>query len=194
MMRQDAEKMEQEKQALRHWAKAARRNLSSGEKAKSDGLIADQVLRLPVYKGASSVFIYVAHRDEVETRSIIVAALEAGKTVGVPRVTGPGAMEVRQIQSLEDLKPGCFGLLEPEGDLPLLAPEDVKLSIVPCLTADRNGGRLGMGGGYYDRFLPRTSAPRIALCRQFLLSGHVPMFPHDVVMDGVVTEETAYGV
>lgn len=193
-MRQDADKMEQEKHALRQWAKAVRRNLPPGAKAESDGWIAERVLRLPVYQGASSVFIYVAHGGEVETRSIIAAALKAGKTVGVPRVTGPGAMEVRQIQRLEDLKPGRFGLLEPAGTLPLLLPKDLDLSIVPCLTADRNGGRLGMGGGYYDRFLPQTSAPRIALCRQCLLAGHVPMFPHDVFMDGVVTEETVYEV
>lgn len=64
-------------------------------------------------------------------------------------------MEAVPVDSLEQLAPARFGLLEPAPDLPALAPEQLELVVAPCLMAAPGGLRLGQGGGYYDRFLPR---------------------------------------
>ena len=107
----------------------------------------------------------------------------------MPLCVAKGVMEARQIRSLENLVPGKYGILEPGPDCPLVAPEALDLALVPCSTGSRSGRRLGYGGGYYDRFLPRTTCPKALLCRGRLVREDIPTEDHDQLMDFLVTEE-----
>ncbi len=66
--------------------------------------------------------------------------------------------------------------------------EDVDFMIVPGLAFDRQGGRVGYGGGCYDRMLKNTSASKVGLAFGFQLIDHVPLEEHDICLDMVVTE------
>ena len=96
-------------------------------------------------------------------------------------------MEARGIASL-DRATRRLRLLEPAEDAPLVPPEEIDLILVPCLAADRNGHRLGYGGGYYDRFLENAAKPSICLCRRRALLDGVPHAKHDAAVDAVATE------
>ena len=98
-------------------------------------------------------------------------------------------MEVVPLTSLEQLTPARFGLLEPAPGLPALAPERLELVVAPCLMAAPDGLRLGQGGGYYDRFLPRCHCPVVLLCPSALVQNALPAEAHDRRADLVLTEQ-----
>ena len=119
-------------------------------------------------------------------------ALASGKRLCVPLCVDKGIMELREITSLSQLLPGSYGILEPPADAPLVSVDDVDLSIVPCLTCDHGGRRLGHGGGYYDRFLAAYRSATVMICRERLIREEIPVEPHDMPIPWVITENGLY--
>lgn len=98
-------------------------------------------------------------------------------------------MTAYAISDLYQLQPGAYGIPEPPADLPIIPPEQIDLCLAPCLAADRNGFRLGYGGGYYDRFFARMSGVRAALCAaDRLLEEPLPQEPTDLPCHLIFTE------
>ena len=155
---------------------------------QADRAICRHVTQSPLFRQASTVFCYVGTAREIDTRPILQAALAAGKVLAVPLCTGKGIMEARRIRSLEELAPGQYGIMEPVPGCPVVPPEELELALVPCCTGNADGQRLGYGGGFYDRYLPRTTCPAVLLCRGQLLRQHIPSEDHDRAMDYLVTE------
>ena len=155
----------------------------------ADEAICRHVTDWEVYRRAEAVFCYVGTAREIDTRPILRDALAAGKVLAVPLCVARGVMEARQIRSLEDLIPGKYGILEPRADCPLVPPEALDLVLAPCAAGSAGGLRLGYGGGYYDRFLPRVRCPKALLCRGRLVREDIPTEDHDQRMDVLVTEE-----
>ena len=147
-----------------------------------------------VFKEACIIHIFLSKADEPETSQIIELAWKSGKQIGVPCVL-PDTFELfhSQLNSFEDLRPGALGVLEPSPEQrTALTPESFDLVIVPGVAFDRQGGRLGYGKGYYDRFLDQSLAFRLALAFDFQLLETVPTEIHDVPMDGILTETGFY--
>jgi len=152
-------------------------------------IITERVLSLPRVADASSVFVYVSRPKEPDTLAQIRWALSRGKRVYVPRCLGEGHMAAVRIMGLDDLKPGYMGILEPELSAEQAAPDAPDVIVVPCLSADRHGGRLGWGGGYYDRFLKRKGhALTVCPCFERMLLEDIPKEPFDVDVDLVISE------
>ncbi|MFV0414443.1 MAG: 5-formyltetrahydrofolate cyclo-ligase [Oscillospiraceae bacterium] len=156
---------------------------------RADEAIARRLYALPEFAAAGVVFCYVGVKREVATRAILVAALAAGKTVCVPKCFANGVMQARRITGLAQLRPAAFGLLEPGETAPLVQPGAIHFCVVPCVAADRQGNRLGYGGGYYDRYLPQMQGHTACLCRHRLLQASLPQEPHDLPVQLVLTEE-----
>ena len=155
----------------------------------SNQAIAQNVLSLPEYRGASTVFCFVSAGREVETRPILLDALRSGKRVGVPLCTGKGIMEIREITSLGCLVPGkYFGILEPPAFSTVIEPDEVQFAVLPCASCDWQGRRLGFGGGYYDRYLERACFPSAVVCRERVMCAEIPTEEHDIPMRIIVTE------
>lgn len=182
------------KAALRRTIKQQIAALDAAYTAAASAAIARRLTAHPAWAAAGTVFCYVGTNAEIDTMPILRAALDAGKTLVVPRCTGPGVMEARVIQSPAQLAPrGRYGILEPGDDAPVLPPQRLELCVLPCLSAAPDGTRLGYGGGYYDRFLPQAPhAVKIALCRAALLQPALPQEAHDVRADFVLTEDAWY--
>lgn len=148
--------------------------------------IRDKVLADKRFLDAETIFCYISMPGEADTSDIISAALRLGKRVCVPRISGPGQMKAVQIQEDSVLKPGPYGIPEPEDGLPEVNKADIDLAIVPCLGASADGNRLGHGGGYYDRYLQDCNAVKLCLCfRERMLDG-IPMDKFDIKMDGII--------
>ena len=101
-------------------------------------------------------------------------------------------MQAHEIPSWETLVPGAFQIPEPGCGTPVLPPEAFDLAIVPAVAFDREGYRLGRGGGYYDRYLEQTNCVKAGLCFESFLLPSVPHEAHDVRMDRIFTEEGEY--
>lgn len=98
-------------------------------------------------------------------------------------------MQPRAITSEGDLTEETFGIPEPGAHCTAVPPDEIDLCLVPTLACDKTGARLGYGGGFYDRFLPQTSACRMALCAQARLLEQVPAEPHDIRCGCIITEQ-----
>ena len=184
--------LKEEKALLRSRTRQLAQGLSLREKAESDRAIVQRLLALDEYQNASSVFCFVGTPAEINTLPVIMDALQQGKTVAVPLCLAPGVMEARVLSAPEELVTGAFGIPEPRANAPLLPKESIGFAVVPCLTCDRQGGRLGKGGGYYDRYLAGRGFAAAALCREALLCEEAPMEPQDVPVDLVVTDRAVY--
>ena len=169
--------LQTEKQQLRRYYREARRTLSSDEKRFIDCKISDNLLKSDLYRDAACIFCYVSTGDEIGTAAILEQALTDGKTLCVPRIF-----------SLDELKSGAYGIPEPSSGAPEIPPDGISLVIVPALSCDRNGYRLGYGGGYYDRFLARTRAVAAALCAESRLTDELPREPFDLPCNYIITE------
>lgn len=179
-----------DKKELRISIQEKRRQLTRDYLERANAEIATRLLLHPVLQQVSSVFTYVSMPDEPDTRTVIEALWQMGKTVAVPRcLPGPERrMEACVIQSWSDLQPGTLGILEPAASCPVIDGYKLELALVPCVTADKSGHRLGHGAGYYDRFLRGLRIYRYCLCYEALLSPEVPTDSLDIPMDLVITE------
>lgn len=183
----------EEKQFLRQTMKRLEQELSAKYKRNSARAICAHVTAMPEYQAAETVFCFVGTENEIDTRPILQDVLRSGKRLCVPLCTEKGIMDLRQIFSLDDLHPGSFGISEPSPEAsPQISVDDVDFAIVPCLTCNHLGQRLGKGGGYYDRFLSHYRSGTVLLCREKLIREEIPVEPHDYPIPWVLTETGLY--
>jgi 5-formyltetrahydrofolate cyclo-ligase len=182
----------EEKIRLRAVMRAEEKKLGAKYKAESSAAICRHVLAMPEYRDAETVFCFVGRQHEIDTTPLLRQILADGKRLCVPLCVEKGIMELRQISAIEDLIPGSYGIQEPPADAPTVSVDDVDLSIIPCLTCDHGGRRLGFGGGYYDRFLGAYRSAAVLVCRERLIREELPVEPHDMPVPWVITERGLY--
>ena len=183
-----------QKQAARRAARQQLAQISPQEFSAIGAAMWQTLQAQPAWQSAESVFCFVGALHEPDTMPILQGALSAGKQLLVPRIAGPGQIQLVPLQSLGQLQPGAFGILEPPQALPAVpAGSGVQLAVLPCLAATRSGARLGHGGGYYDRFLANYSGQRLILCPEALLAQSLPTGPLDEPAQAVLTEKALYG-
>ena len=183
-----------QKQAARRAARQQLAQISPQEFSAIGAAMWQTLQAQPAWQSAESVFCFVGALHEPDTMPILQGALSAGKQLLVPRIAGPGQIQLVPLQSLGQLQPGAFGILEPPQALPAVpGGSGVQLAVLPCLAATRSGARLGHGGGYYDRFLANYSGQRLILCPEALLAQSLPTGPLDEPAQAVLTEKALYG-
>lgn len=177
------------KMDLRKIMKEERKKLNASDKEKYDTSIFKFLIHSDEYKKAHVLFIYVSYNNEADTHSIICHALKDNKIVCVPKVISREyGMKAVQIKCFQDLKPGAYGILEPESNCCMDA-KNIDLVVLPGLAFDSEGGRLGYGAGFYDRFLCnlRDDVMLIGLAYKFQIVEKVPMDSHDYRIEKIIT-------
>jgi 5-formyltetrahydrofolate cyclo-ligase len=173
-----------------------RDTLRTERRQRYSSLITEQVLKMDLFQRAETVFVYVDFRSEVKTRSLIQTMFNLGKKVVVP-VTMLDERDLLpvQITNLEsDLCSGYASILEPVESIRssnYVSPESIDVIIIPGSVFDERGGRMGYGGGFYDRFvsLKAPRAYRVGLCYELQVVPEAPLQDHDERMDTIVTEK-----
>ena len=176
-----------QKQILR--TEILQRRREHGRDDAADRMIAAMLTASEVWRTAENVFVYLPLSWEVGTQAIIDTANAQGKHVAVPISGENGEMTAVYIDRTTVFHRGRFGIQEPDRIGEILLPEDASLILVPALTFDQQGTRLGRGGGYYDRWLARTTGIRIGLCYSRFLLERLPKQDHDFAVDAVCTQE-----
>ena len=175
----------------------ARKNrVAQKNKDELSRTICDTFTALPAYAAAKTVMWYVDAGSEVRTRHTLPAALTHGKRVVVPWcVVETNELELFLLEDMSELVEGAYKILEPKTELRTLPakkikPSELDLVMVPGTAFDPRGGRMGQGKGYYDRLLARArpDAPLVALAFDCQIFDEIPVAPHDVFMDLVLTE------
>ena len=184
------------KRALRAHFKQVRRELGAEGRAVADAGIEANLLALPEFAEIEVLLTYLDFGPEVRTRGIIETAWRAGKAVALPWCV-PGTHEMRwfRVSSFDALVKSKLGMDEPVPDPAneqLLGTGERMLALVPGLTFDAAGNRLGYGGGFYDTFLAKFDGVSVGLCREAAWSGDLRaegiIDTHDLSAQIVVTE------
>lgn len=178
-----------DKQQWREFCKLRLKNADTYELMVSDALIVSRLLALTEYRNAVNIFCYASRNGEIDTDPIIENALNSTKTVSLPRIISKNIMEAKAISDLNQLQLSSFGIREPRASAPTTPPQNIDMAIIPCLSCDIEGHRLGYGGGYYDRYLANTTCYKVALCRERSLAMLLPHDETDIRMDFVITEK-----
>lgn len=172
---------------LRERMRAQRASYPQERRLEDAQRVFECVRRLTVYRRARTVMAYAAARGELSVQAVMEDILATGRRLVLPRCEGPGVMTARRIRGANELCKGAYGLLEPMAACEVIAPQEIDLVLAPGIAFDRMGGRLGQGGGYYDRFLPQTKAYRLGICYDFALIEAVEGEAHDQKMDALAT-------
>lgn len=180
------------KKELRQKILNLRRSLPRETIRAESEAIAGRLYNWPEYVQARTVMLFLSMPDEVQTRPLIEHAWQQDKTVCVPYPGEVyGYMQAAVIHNFAELSAGKFGILVPdERTLSFVAPEEIDLVIVPGVAFDALGRRCGMGAGYYDRFLQKTShavTAGVALSCQMV--SEVVCAEHDQTVDCIVTKD-----
>ena len=189
---------QQRKQTLREQARKNR--VAQKNKDEVSRAICNSFMQLPSYQAAKTVMWYVDAGSEVRTRHSLPIALTHGKRVVVPYcIVETNELELFLLEEMSELVEGAYKILEPKEELRALPskriqPEELDLGMVPGTAFDATGGRMGQGKGYYDRLLTRArpDAPLVALAFECQMFPEIPVAPHDVFMDLVLTESRVY--
>ena len=176
------------KRELRRKMKSQRDGISQEEKAVLDRKIQENLFGSDFYKNAELILTFISVGSEPDTREILRRAWADGKRTAVPKCLPEHKMAFYIIESFDDCGSGKYGIPEP---LPhcseVSLTEKNILCLVPGLAFNRNGARLGYGGGYYDRFLVKHSkAYRLGVCFKFQIAPEIPTEPFDFPMNEVI--------
>lgn len=137
------------------------------------------------YKNARTIYGYLPYNQEVRTIPMLEQALRDGKQVAVPKCYGE-EMRFIYLTDLCQVAPGYAGIPEPIADEPV-AQDKTALVLMPGLAFDREGHRIGYGGGFYDKFLAEEpDHPTLALCYEFQMLPHLDTEEHDIPVDCVI--------
>ena len=180
--------MPEAKRLARQEARLAKRPLSLGQAAEASQAVCRLILESAAWQEAGQAMLYVPLPDELDVSPLVSNGLELAKKIALPRFSAPkSAYEACVITSLSDLVPGKFGILEPPGDSPIMDTMQLDLAIVGGVAFDRLGGRLGRGGGFFDRLLAGIPAGKCGVCFEEQVRPDVPVARHDVKMDMIAT-------
>ena len=183
-----------DRQSLRKNILAARDALPNPERTAKSNAIARQIWQLDAFAHCRAPFIYVHFRSEVETSELINQCLARHKEVSVPlTLTKTKRLDPYHLTNPEQqLTHGYCNIPEPDPEkADLFDASRIDVVILPGSVFDAKGGRLGYGGGYYDRFLADQApqALRIGIAYELQLVEAVPLLPHDQRLDYLVTDE-----
>lgn len=188
--------MEQDKKLFRKQMLKMRDAILPEERSRADFLRNERIRAWNEYQKAELLLFYISYRSEADTIQLLREALAAGRAVAVPKVVGSDMIFYR-IEDFSRLVEGYRGILEPDtafvGVVPVdfckIVPEKTVMFLPGC-AFDATGGRMGYGGGFYDRFADRhPGIKRVALAYEAQLVVKVPRETHDMPVDVIVTEE-----
>ncbi|MGR3220603.1 MAG: 5-formyltetrahydrofolate cyclo-ligase [Candidatus Anammoxibacter sp.] len=192
------------KKKIRQEVLIKRKNLSKLEIKDRSEKICRQLVNLNEFKLCKSILMYVAMPDEVQTNDLFLIGLEQNKLLAAPIVQKADELLLLSILSEKQIKAllfktsgneywntSKFGVLEPRQDTvnPILIPE-IELIIVPGLAFNRDGMRIGFGGGHYDRLLAKSnkSTLAVAVAFDFQIYNSIPHCDHDQKVDMIITD------
>lgn len=182
-----------DKKALRQSLKVRRSALSYAYVEESSTQLVAHILATESYQKAQSVMAYLAFGNEPNLDMLIEAAWREGKELYVPYCidTVEHIMVPVRLDSWEELELDGYGIRIPKKPLTIGNSDALELILVPGLSFDKEGGRLGLGAGYYDRFLPTArGAIQMGIClERMLYDGTLPMDSFDYYVENVVTEK-----
>ena len=181
------------KAAQRRAGLMARRGLPQAERAAANAAICARILAMPCFQTAENLLLYAAFGGEVDLAVLAEQAARLGKTVAYP-VCEENFTLTAAVPGLDGWEVGAYGIRTPVLErAALVRPEALDLVLVPCTAFDAVCRRVGMGKGYYDRYLPRCrNAVALGVAFEAQRVPEAAAEEQDWQLDGFVTERKVY--
>ena len=178
-----------DKKLLRREFLAKRAAISIDERDLVSRELIKKFLATEIYRAAKILMAYAAMPDEIQLNELFAACFADKKIIAIPLIVGKGEMRAVEVPSFDSLEIGAFNIPTVKKNLRrFIEPAQIDCIIVPGAAFDTQGGRLGMGGGFYDRFLPQAvNAKKIALAYDFQLVNSLPTENFDAKIDAMLT-------
>lgn len=173
-----------EKSEIRRKIKALRSMLLETEKLSAAEEVFAHLETSPAFMMAEHILMYHSLPDELSTRRFL-SKWRDRKHFYLPRVNGVNLNILPYDETRLEL--GAFHIEEPTGEN-TVNPDEIEMVVVPAVAYDRKGNRLGRGKGFYDRLLSTTKATKVGVGYEFQILDEIPVEPHDVKMDIVITQ------
>ena len=174
-----------DKKSLRKLIRQQKAAMTEAEILQASQSLAKKFFQTEAYKNASTLYGYLPYNQEVRTIPILEQALSDGKRVAVPKMYGDD-MEFIYLDDLSAVAENSYGIPEPIADGPVARDENA-LVLMPGLAFDKQGLRIGYGGGYYDRYLSNEPGhPLVALCYEFQMFERLETEEFDIPVDLVL--------
>lgn len=185
--------LSEEKNLQRKAGIAARRALPDAARGAANAALCVHLAALSAFARAKTLLVYAAFGGEADPAPLIRQAEQAGKTVAYP-ICGEGFALTAAVPGPDGWEIGAYGIRTPIASRAhILRPEELDLVLVPCTAFDASCRRVGMGKGYYDRYLPRCrNAVTIGVAFDCQRVEHAAVESHDVPLDAFVTEKGVY--
>ena len=177
------------KRAVRRRVLATRDEMPVSEREDRSARIAERVMSLPEVGRASTVMAFWAFGSEPDTAPLIAALHALGVRVALPKIV-EGDLQLRAFVPGDPVTMTSFGAGEPV-DGEVIDPSEIDVVVTPAVAFDRSGRRVGYGGGFYDRFLPKTRPDSARIGIGFdvqLVDDDLPNGHFDLRVDAVVTD------
>lgn len=166
-----------------------RKEIPLEKKVIYDKKISQLIIDSDFFKNAEQVLVFSSCEDEFDTRYIIERCRLLYKRVFYPVcIDDLGNMEFFKVDCVGDLQYGMYNILEPKPDCKKYIPKENDIIIVPALSVDKSGYRIGYGKGYYDRILKNFGGVSICPCYESLVSDSLPADDNDIKINILVTE------
>ncbi len=177
------------KEDQRKVMRAKRATLDPTYKRSATRSIHDHLLCSDIWANASTILLYASTEEEFDTAPLISVALNEGKKVFLPKVNKK-EMIFYSVCDIKELVCGYMDIKEPVGNTEIYSRQEEKndLCIVPALSCDIYGGRIGYGGGYYDRFLRENNIFSLVPIYHALILDKIDIAPYDVSVDALLSE------
>ena len=181
--------LKSQKKILRQEFLAKRVAVPHDERDRISHELIKKFLTTEIYREAKIIMAYASTPDELQLNELFAACFDDKKILAIPYIVGKGKMQAVEVPGFDALEIGAFNILTVKHDLKnFIKPAQIDCVIVPGAAFDLSGGRLGLGGGYYDRFLSfAVNAKKIALAYDFQLVDSLPTEEHDAKIDMVLT-------
>ena len=157
------------------------------QKQAMDQTLTERFLKHPFYQEARVIATYLSFPHEFQTQELIDQALKDGKKVLIPKTYPKGRMDF-VVYDAQQLVKTSFGLLEPQGNLEVVAASQIDLIHVPGLAFTTKGYRIGYGGGYYDRYLEHFTGHTLSTVYHYQVQDFIPE-DHDIPVQEVLIDE-----
>lgn len=149
-----------------------------------------QLLTIDAFINSKNPLIYSSLNSEISTDPVISWYKDSNRHFYLPKVLDNNRMSIGRVNSLEDCEDGEFSIIEPKKEFIIDNIDIIDFILLPGVAFDITGGRLGQGGGYYDRFLERISrgVPLVGYCYdEQIVTSLMPQEPHDLSVSTIVT-------
>ncbi len=154
-------------------------------------VICNRIIKQDVYNSCNNLVLYMPINNEVSLDNLMNQAISDGKHIWLPKVINK-TMEFYSYNKETKLIKGTYGILEPDSE-EILIPDNNTLIIMPGAAFSEDMGRIGYGGGYYDKYLAKHPCCKtIAVCYNFQIMPMIPMDEHDIKPDMIISDDNIF--